>query len=321
MGTLFQDVKFGLRMLARNPGFTAVAIITLALGIGANTVIFSMINGLFLHPSGIADPAHLFAVRVKYSKLNLKSIVMSAPDFGNIRDSKQIFSSAAAEQDESFNYIATDHPVRLLAAQVSWQWFNAFGARPVLGRIFRAEEDQPHANQVTVLSYSTWKSVFGSDPSIVGQTIQLNHEDYRVVGVMGPDFDWPQGAQIWVPLGLAPADFALSNTFNEDYFVVARARPDVFPAKTEDFVKLLTQRLIAARPEASYARDSGWGMFAVPFTEYAFGDLRTSMLLLLGAVGFVLLIACSNIAGLILARSSARGKEFAIRIALGAQRR
>jgi predicted permease len=319
--TLLHDLRYAFRMLAKNPGFATVAVLSLALGIGANTIIFSVINELFLHPTGISDPAHLFAIRVKYDKLNLKSIVISAPGFKDIRDSKQVFSSAAAEYQESFNYLAPEGPQRLTVAKVTWQWFDAFGARPFLGRAFRPEEDQPHANQVALLAYDTWQHLFGGDPAIVGRSIQLNREDYRVVGVMGPEFDWPQRTALWTPLGLPASEYSPDNYFNESFFAVARTRPEVSSAQGQAFVRVLTQRLIRAYPQNTYARDSGWGMFAIPFTEYGAGDFRTPMLILLGAVGFVLLIACSNIGGLLLARASARAKEFAVRIALGAQKR
>jgi predicted permease len=319
--TLLKDILFGLRMLAKNPGFTAVAVLTLALGIGANSVIFSVINGLFLHPAGIADPARVFAIRVRYQKLNLPSIVVSAPGFADVRDSRQVFSSTAASDEQSFNCLGSNGPERMMVAKVTWEWFNVFGVRPLMGRVFRPEEDQPKANQVVVLAYRAWQRQFGGDLAIVGKSIRLNEQDYRVVGVMGPDFEWPRRADLWMPLGLAPSEFSPDNYFNENFFVVARGRPDVAPRQAEAFLQVLTQRLIAAYPQNTYARDSGWGMFAVPFTEYGAGDLRSPMLILLGAVGFVLLIGCSNIGGLILARASARTREFAVRVALGAQRR
>src|SRR5205814_10612781 len=138
-----QDFRHALRSLARAPGFAFIAVLTLALGIGANTAIFSVVNGVLLRPVGITDPEHLFAIRVKYDKLNLKSIVISPPEFQEIQKSRQVLSSAAAENEDSANYLAADGPDRLSLAKVTWQWFDAFGAQPLMGRLFRAEEDQP----------------------------------------------------------------------------------------------------------------------------------------------------------------------------------
>ncbi|HLY61600.1 MAG TPA: ABC transporter permease [Terriglobia bacterium] len=321
MGNILKDVKYGFRMLVKNPGFTIVAALTLALGIGANTAIFSVVNSLFLHPVGIPQPDRLLAVRVKYDKLNLKDITISLTDYADVRDAKQIFSSAAIMMPSDFNYSASDLPERLLGAQVSWQWFEVFGAQPILGRTFHSEEDLPGANLEVILSFGTWKQLFGGDAGIVGTTIQLNQQPYRVIGVMGPDFDWPNQTRLWVPLGLAPKEFGPENRFNEGYFAVARIRPEVSVAQAEAFVKVRGNQAVQSNGEAAvYAKDSEWGMFGVPLTEFVFGNLKTPMLILMGAVGFVLLIACSNIAGLMLAKSSTRGKELAVRSALGASR-
>jgi predicted permease len=318
--SILQDVRFGLRMLRKAPAFTAVAVLTLALGIGANTAVFSLINSLLLNPMGIPDPSRVVVMMTKYDKLSLKFPVVSAPTFANVRDSRDVFSFAALLNQSSFNYTNGNAPERLIGSEVSSEWFQVFETKPFLGRLFRPEENQPGANHEVILSYGTWTRLFGGDESIVGKNIELNLQSYKVVGVLGPKLSDPFSVQLWVPLGLPPSQFAPENQFNEHLFCVARIRPDVSMEKVKAFAPLLSQRIVATVPNGSGAKDAGWGLFVLPLTEVLFGPLRVPMFLLFGAVGFVLLIACTNIAGLMLARASAREREFAMRTALGSTR-
>lgn len=319
---LGSDVRYSLRGLRKAPAFSAIAVLTISLGIAANTAIFSVINSLFLHPPGIAQSERLVAVRVNYAKLNLKNIEVSLTDYADIRDSRQVFSSAAASQFGNFNYRNDAGSLeRLLGVQVTWQWFDTFGARPLLGRAFNASEDVPGGEHEVILSYSTWDRLFGKDGNIIGKSILLNEQSYRVVGVMGPDFNWPSEAQIWLPLGLAPAEYGPGNRFNESYNAFARLAPGVSRNQAEAFVRVLNERVSSGSSGfGSYARSSQWGMVVLPFSEFVYGDLRTPMLVLAGTVAFVLLICCANVAGLLLARASGRAKELAIRSAIGARR-
>jgi predicted permease len=318
---LRQDVRYGLRQLQRNPGFTAVAVLTLALGIGANTAIFSVVNALFLHPAGVVHPEQVVVQRVRYLKIGLNNIQVSVPDFAQMHDSMRIFASAALEQEGDFNYTAGDYPVDLNGALVSWEWFGVFGAKPILGRAFTAAEDQPNANHEIVLSYGAWERWFGSNPNAIGRTIQLNEQPYRIIGVMGRGFHWPNPkTDLWVPLGLPPGKYAVDNTFNEAYLAVARLQPGVTFAQANAYMAVLSKRYANTRVK-TFAEASQWSMFLMPFAGYVFGDLRTPILILGAAVGFVLLIACANIAGLLLAKGAGRSKELALRAALGASRK
>ena len=321
MDIFWQDIRFAFRMLAKAPGFTAVVLLTLALGIGANTALFSVVNGLFLHPTGVTQPDRLVVQRVRYKQLGLTSIAVSAPDYARVRDSKKFFQWAALEVGGDFNYDAGVFPQRLRGAEVSWQWFNVFGARPILGRVFTLEEDQPNANYEVVLAYPAWQRLFGGDSHVIGRSIRLNEQDYRVTGVMGRGFDWPNPeTDLWTPLGLAPGAFGVNNTFNENYLSVARLQPGVSFAQASAYVNLLSQQFTEPRAKA-FAEASQWGMFLTPLTAFVFGNLSTPILILGGAVSFVLLIACANIAGLLLAKGAGRSKELAVRAALGAPRK
>jgi predicted permease len=316
-----QDLRYGLRQLRRNPGFTAVAVITLALGIGATTAIFTVENGLFLHPAGVPDADQVVVLRAKYGKFALTSLIVSAPDFAQTLKRKDLFSSAALEDPyaSDFNYSSGEWPQHLVGAMVTWQWFRVLRARPLLGRTFTKQEDQPGANHEVVLAYHAWKQWFGGDSGIVGRSIRLNEQYYRVIGVMRRGFDWPNEVALWTPLGLPPAEFAVDNTFSEEYIAVARLAPNVSFARASAAVGLIEKRVIN-NPATSYAKDSGWGMFILPLTRFVYGDLGKPLSILAGAVGFVLLIACANIAGLLLARAAGRLREFALRAALGASR-
>ena len=316
---LLADLRLALRRLSKQPGFTVTTIATLALAIGANTAVFSVIDAVLMHPSGVDAPQRVAIMRTHYSRLDLDFPVVSVPDYTDAASLTHQVESAAMGNLIGYNADHDGTVEHFDGAQVSWQWFNAFGAKPILGRTFSREEDHPAANQVAVLSYSLWQSVFGGDRNVIGRSLMLNQTPYRIVGVMRSDFDWPRGTTVWTPLGLPPQAFTPENRFNENYHAVIRLRPQVTLAELNAG---LSSRANADNSLdtrfGQFGQRAGWGMAAVPLTEFAAGPLRRPLYVLFGVVLLVLLIASANVAGLFLARTSTRIREFAIRTAMGA---
>jgi predicted permease len=318
--SLMRDLRFAARRLARSSGFTLVAVVTLALGIGANTVIFSAVNSILFNPVGVPDANRVLSVGVNYEKLNLRSNSASAAEFLDVSGSKDVFSAAALNVIGNYSYTGTDFPERLVGQRVTWQWFDVFGVKPMLGRVFSAEEDQPNVNRVVVLDYGTWKRLFGADPSVVGRTIELNRQPYEVIGIMGPEFRM-RDVNFWTPLGLPPTALTPRARFNEFYDLVARMKPGISIQQAVAHVGLLTERVHQQNDDKGQtARNNAWSIYVRPYPEVIAGDLKSPMFVVMGVVGFVLLIACANVAGLMVARGVGRARELAVCTALGAGR-
>jgi len=315
MKGLLQDLRYGLRQLRKSPGFTAVAVVTLALGIGANTAIFSVVNGVLLRPLAFPNPSQL--VRVWHvpppaSFPGMTTFSVSAANYLDWERQNHVFDSMANYGYRGFTLTGSDKPEQVDACAATSGFFSTLGVQPALGRVFLPEEDQPGHSNVVVLSHRLWQEHFGSNPEIVGHDIQMDGRSYLVAGVMPANFQFPDFAQMWTPMAWTDKEKAVRGNHNS--VVVARLKPGVDLKQAQAEMNTISNRLQQLYPDD----DKGWGAVVVPLHEDMVSDVRSALLVLLGAVAFVLLIASVNVANLALARTFGRQKEIAIRTALGA---
>jgi len=311
METLAQDLRFGIRMLAKNPGFAVIAVVTMALGIGANTALFSVVNGVLLKSLPFKEPERLVFAFETNAKLPSPTIPASTLNYRDWKEQNHVFESMGARKQIVVSLTGVEQPERLLGEKVTSDYFSTLGVEPIAGRTFFDEEDKPGGAKVALLSYAFWQRRFGGSSDVLGRTIMLNGSPTTVVGIMPNDYR--PNIELWLPLAI---QYNGADRDLHEIYVIGRLAPGTTRQQAQVEMSAIAARLVEQYPDLN----TGWGVSLVPVHDAIVQNIRPALLILFGAVGFVLLIACSNVANLLLARAAAREREIAIRIAMGAGR-